>query len=208
MGLDVDIVAPGSDLSAYRLVLVPSLAILRPAALASFRATDAVILYGARTGSKTEHFAIPDTLPPGLLQELLPFKVTRVESLRPDMPVPVRGEVEGAALLWREFVETDMTPAARFDDGGGALFCEGKHHYLACAADRQLLKAALRRVARAAGLTPAALPPGLRLRRRGHLTFALNFGPGAVTVPAPDGADFVLGGRKLEAAGVAAWRTS
>lgn len=205
LGLDVDVVAPGADLSAYRLVLVPSLAILRPKTIASLRATDAVVLYGVRTGSKTEHFAIPESLPPGPLQELLPLKVVRVSSLRPDMPVPVSGEVEGAALIWREIVTSDLQPLARFDDGDGALFAKGRHHYLACVPDKALLGSVIERLARAAGLAPVALPPGLRLRRRGNLTFAFNFGPQPVNVAAQAGPGLPPGSRVLNPADVAAW---
>jgi beta-galactosidase len=212
LGLDVDIVPAGADLSPYRLVLVPSLAVIRPAMLKRLRSSDAVILYGPRTGSKTEHFAIPPNLPPGPLQELLPLKVVQVDSLRPDMPIPVLGEVEGAAMLWREFVETDLPARAAFDDGHGAFFSHGRHYYLACRPDHALLNAvtanlaeALFRAERDLPLKP--LPAGLRLRRRGDLTFAFNFGLQPVEIPTPSGAEFVLGARRLERVGVAAWRT-
>jgi beta-galactosidase len=207
LGLDVDILPPGGDLSPYRLVLVPSLAVVRPAMLERLRTAQAAILYGARTGSKTEHFAIPPNLPPGQLQDLLPIKIVRVESLRPDMPVKVEGEVAGAAVLWREFVETDLPPRADFEDGGGAFFSHGRQHYLACCPDKRLLRSVLQRMASAAGLQPVDLPVGVRLRRRGDLTFAFNFGAATVTVPAPVGAEFILGDRRMAAADVAAWRS-
>ena len=74
MGLDVDIVAPGSDLSAYRLVLVPSLAILRPATLSALRATEAVVLYGARTGCKTRAFRHSRHAAPGAAAGVRPVE--------------------------------------------------------------------------------------------------------------------------------------
>jgi beta-galactosidase len=212
LGLDVDIVPAGADLSPYRLVLVPSVAVIRPAMLERLRSTDAIILYGPRTGSKTEHFAIPPNLPPGPLQEILPLKVVRVDSLRPDMPIEVRGEVEGAAVLWRELVETELSARAAFDDGGGAYFSQGRHYYLACRPDDALLSSVTANLAEAIfraerDLLLEPLAAGLRLRRRGDLTFAFNFGQQPIDVPAPSRAKFVLGARRLESTGVAAWRT-
>ena len=81
LGLDIDIVPPGQPLQGYRAVVVPSLPHISEAALAAFQATEAPILFGPRSGSKTRHFAIPPELPPGPLQALLPLKVIQVASL-------------------------------------------------------------------------------------------------------------------------------
>jgi beta-galactosidase len=214
LGLDVDIVHAGADLSPYRLVLVPGLAAIRPEVMDSLAAAKAEILYGARTGSKTEHFSIPWNLPPGPLQELLPLKVVRVDSLRPDMPIAVTGEISGTASLWREFIETELTARARFEDGGGAFFSSANHHYLACRPDDDLLSSVILRLCEfvvaenplGPSLNPQRLPGGLRIRRRGNLTFAFNFGREPMDAPAPEDAGFVLGGRRMEGAGVSAWR--
>ena len=206
LGLDVDVLRPGDDLSGYALTVVPTLGTVSEAALASFRDAGGVVLYGPRTGAKTADFAIPPNLPPGRLQDLIPLKVARVETLRPEMPVAVAGTVAGAGGLWREFIESDLEPLARFDDGEGAFYAAGRHHYLAACPDPTLLAAVMAYVVGEAGLESARLPRGLRLQRRGSLTFALNFGPDAVEAPAPAGAAFVLGGRRVAPQDVAAWR--
>ncbi|MEF2072661.1 beta-galactosidase [Consotaella aegiceratis] len=206
LGLDVDVVPPGRNLTDYKLVVVPSLGTVREQTLETLKTTDAVVLYGPRTGWKTEDFAIPADLAPGRLQEVLPLKVARVETLRPEMPVTVEGAVGGQVLIWREFIESDLEPLARFEDGNGALFAAGRQHYLAGWPDERLLDATIRHVADKAGLGVDDLPKGLRLQRRGGLTFALNFGPDAVDVPAPATADFLLGSRRLGPQDVAIWR--
>jgi hypothetical protein len=53
-------------------------------------------------------------------------------------------------------------------------------------------------------ITP--LPPTLRLRRRGELTFAFNLDSASARAPAPAGAEFVIGGSDIEPYGVAVWR--
>ncbi|MBE7219665.1 MAG: beta-galactosidase trimerization domain-containing protein, partial [Caulobacteraceae bacterium] len=206
LGLDVDVVPPGGDLSGYKLVVVPTLGTVTEALLQQLRAAEGVVLYGPRTGWKTADFAIPANLAPGLLQELLPLKVVRVETMRPELTVPVTGAVAGEATLWREFIETDLHPLARFADGEGAFYAAGRHHYLAGYPDAALLAAVIGHVVREARLTTAALPRGLRLQRRGALTFALNFGPDTVEAPAPANAVFVLGGRQVKPQDLAVWR--
>ena len=206
LGLDVDVVPPGGDLTGYRLVVVPTLSAVTEPVLARFRDADGIVLYGPRTGWKTADFAIPPNLAPGRLQEIMPLKVVRVETLRPALPVAVEGTVAGAATLWREFIETELQPLARFEDGEGAFYAAGRHHYLAGYPDAALLKAVMAHVVREAGLDTVNLPRGLRLQGRGGLTFALNFGPDTVEAPAPGGATFVLGGRQVGPQDLAVWR--
>lgn len=204
LGLDVDVVAPGDALDGYALVLVPSLPIVTPEAAAALVAAPGLVLCGPRTGSKTADFAIPDGLPPGPLADLLGVKVVRVESMRPGVEVGAEGG--GAVVRWREFVEAAAAPALPAVDGNGLLYRHGRAVYLAGWPDRALLDRIVPALAREAGLTTSALPEGLRLRRRGELCFAFNFGPEPVDCPAPDGATFILGQRRLEVADVAAWR--
>ena len=74
------------DIAAKALeAVVPSLPIVREEALEAFREAEGPVLFGPRSGSKTETFQIPKELPPGPLQALLPLKVVRVESLPPGL---------------------------------------------------------------------------------------------------------------------------
>ena len=202
-GLDVDIVAPGAPLDSYALVLVPSLPIVTETALRALSEAGGTVLLGPRCGSKTADFTIPDGLPPGPLRALLPLQVVRVESLRPGLCVEVEGG--GALVRWREQVEGAIEPTLRAGDGHGVLFKSGRYAYLAGWPDDTLLDRVMTEAARAAGLAVERLPEGLRLRRRGDLTFAFNYGPDEAVAPAPPGAVFVLGERRLRRTEVAAW---
>jgi len=206
-GLDVDIVAPGAPLAGYAAVLTPCLPIVSEAARAAFEVADGVLLFGPRTGSKTATFSIPHELPPGPLRALLPMQVIQVASLRPGLRHAVVGYVAGTMERWREWAEPgEGTEAlARFADGTPALLRAGRGHYLAGWPDAALLDAAMRYVLDAAGLTLMDLPPGVRLRRRGDLTFAFNYGPEPWT--APDTGSLVLGDRVLPPQGIAVWKT-
>ena len=204
-GVDIDVVPAGAALDGYAAVLVPCLPIVTEAARAAFEATKAVLLFGPRSGSKTSTFAIPPELPPGPLQALLPMRVIQVASLRPGLTHAVTGAVAGAMERWREWVEpgTADTPA-QFADGTPALLRSGRSLYLAGWPDATLLRATMRHALSLAGITPMDLPAGVRMRRRGDLTFAFNYGTEAWTAPAAGG--FVLGGATVPPQGVSAWR--
>jgi beta-galactosidase len=205
LGLDIDIVAPGAPLAGYRAVLVPCLPVVSANALAAFQETDATLLFGPRTGSKTRDFRIPDTLPPGPLNALLPIRVLQVASLRPGLRHAVTGHVTGAAERWREWVETEADVLARFADGGPALVRSGHALYLAAWPDATLLAATMRHVIGAAGLPLLDLPAGVRLRRRGDLIFAFNYGPSAWTAPQPDAGRYRLGGPLVAPRSLSCW---
>lgn len=205
-GLDVDFVRPGASLEGYAAAVVPSLPHVSAEAAEAFDAFDGALLFGPRCGSKAESLTIPENLPPGPLQNLLRLKVGRVESLRPGLTVGVAGAIKGKAERWRELVESDLLPLARFADGRGALYEDGRALYLACWPDREALADAMRLLAGRAGLKICDLPEGVRLRRRGDLTFAFNYAATDSAVPAPADAKFALGGRVVGPQEVAAWR--
>ncbi|BCZ82332.1 beta-galactosidase [Paraburkholderia terrae] len=208
MALDVDIVSAHADLSGYKLIVVPGLATLPAGFAKRVEQSSAQWVIGPRTGSKTADFAIPAQLPPGALQTVLPFKVLEVDSLRPTLqPTTTFNGVTGIALHWREHIETrdGLDVLARFDDNWPAIVARGHVRYASAWFDAALHRALLEGAARDAGLAVTHLPQGLRVRRRGEITFAFNFGATAVDAPAPDNARFVLGQRTLGTADVCAW---
>jgi beta-galactosidase len=207
LGLDLDIVPAGAPLAGYQAVLVPTLPHVAEAALAAFREYDGPILFGPRTGSKTSEFKVPEVLPPGPLQDLLPLKVTQVASLRPGLTAAVAGEqIAGQAERWREWIATGLPALASFPDAAPALVRSGRRYYLACWPGEDLLGAVLRQVlVRDAGLLATELPPPVRLRRRGELTFAFNYGPDRWQ--GPEGAEYLLGGPSLGPRNLSCWRS-
>jgi len=209
LGLDIDIVPASAVLDGYRLVVIPTLAVVDDRLVERLRRSGAQIVVGPRTGAKTSHFAIPATLPPGPLAALLPLRVWRVEALRASAiePVFASGVCIGEATRWRDLIEPGEGVAveARFADEHPALLRHGALRYVAGWFDDALLRGVLHQAATDAGLTPLVLTGGLRLRRRGRLQFAVNYGPATATAPAPADARFVLGTHDLPPAGVAAW---
>jgi len=209
LGLDVDIVSSKADLSSYRLVVVPSLAVIDDALVAQVERGSAQWVFGPRSGSKTEAFAIPQQLPPGALQRVLPMQVLEVESLRASLAPAVSIDgVDGIAMHWREHVRANSETRvdAQFADTWPAILTHGRVSYVAAWLSHALHRAVLQRAAQEAGIATQLLPEGLRIRRRADLTFAFNFGAQQVQVPAPANATFVLGQPQLRTGDVCAWK--
>jgi beta-galactosidase len=207
VGLDVDIVDARDAFAGYDLIVVPSLPIVPAGFLQRVQASGAVVVFGPRSGSKTEHVAIPDRLAPGALAELIPARVLRVESLPPGAGARVLcGDRTLASRSWREHIGTSAETVATFEDGGPAWIKSGSMHYLAAWPEPEFFDAVIAAAAVQAKLETQALPEGVRLRRRGGLRFAFNYAPEPRETPAPKSAAFALGGPLLPPAGVAAWR--
>ncbi|WP_233888635.1 beta-galactosidase [Paraburkholderia flagellata] len=209
LGLDVEIVSRHADLSTYRLVVVPSLAVIDDAFVDQIERSDGLWVFGPRSGSKTAHFAIPGDLPPGALQRVLPMQVIEAESLRPTLaPATTIGGVQGEALHWRDHVRANAATRvqAQFEDGWPALLAHGRVRYAAAWFTRELHLAMFEETARGSGLETQRLPEGMRVSRRDGLCFAFNFGEQRAQAPAPEGAQFVLGVRELARGDVCAWR--
>ncbi len=197
LGLDVDFVRPGADLKGYKLVLVPTMPHVSDVAERAFTAADGVVLYGPRTGSKTRHHAIPENLPPGPLAHLVKARVVEVSSMRPGLTSKVSGKVLGAAIRWRDGLEPQGAEVlASFENGSAAFTAAGNHHYLGCWPDAELLGSVMAFVTKKAGVTTMDIPDGVRIRRRGNLLFALNYGSAPWTLPMAG--DVLLGSRDLQ----------
>ena len=204
LGLDVDFVGPGAPLAGYKLVLVPTMPYVSDGSAAAFKAADGLVLYGPRTGSKTRSFSIPANLPPGPLQELTGVRVTQVSALRPGLSEAVFGAVAGTAIRWREYLDGTAEVVAKFEKGDLALSRKGRHHYLACWPDERLLHGTIRKLANDAKLETHELPDDVRIRRRGDLTFAFNYGPAPREVKLKG--EPVLGSETILPQGLAVWR--
>jgi beta-galactosidase len=82
---------------------------------------------------------------------------------------------------------------------------KGTVTYCGVCGSSDLSEALVERIATDAGLDVAPLPSRLQVLRRGPYKIALNFNDISIEAPAPAGARFVLGDRKIEPAGVAVW---
>ncbi len=209
LGVDVDFLAPDGDPAGYALIVVPSLAIPRPGTAAHLASGGATILYGPRSGAKTDDFTLPAALPPGLLQDILPIRVLSVETLRPgcEGALTWHGKTYPSSR-WREEIELlgDVETLAHYEDGTPAFVRKGKAMYLATLTDADFLTDLLESLCADAGIATVRLPEDLRLARRGDLVFAVNYADTPADAPAGPDASFVLGTRRIAPRDVAVWK--
>ncbi|MGF1623392.1 MAG: beta-galactosidase [Alphaproteobacteria bacterium] len=213
LGLDIDVVPAGHALDGYRLVVVPTLPIVTDAALAAFQAAAGAVVFGPRSGSKTQSFQHPSHLAPGPLQAMLPVKVVQVESLTDGLTDTLVWRNQAYPVTrWRETLESAHPAAGRYADNDGAAIVAAslaggnKAHYLGFWPDDRFLDDYLGELCREQGFATRPLGESLRTRRLGDLRFLFNYGTAPVEAPAPDHAQFVLGDRHLPGPGMAAWK--
>ncbi|WP_306046794.1 beta-galactosidase [Nioella sp. MMSF_3534] len=186
LGQSVDILPPDTaDLSGYRLVLAPGAVTLTEPFKAAIAAHDGPVILGPRTNAKTADMHIPLPLPPAIPG--LDVTVSRVESLRPDMPRPVEGG--GHVQLWQEDLEGTAEVTLRGADGQPLAMTNGRITYLGAWLDPEALTAFLRDALTRAGVKTTDMPGGLRRRQAGATEFLINYDPepqtwDGVTVPA------------------------
>lgn len=203
LGLSVDIVKAGSNLSAYKLVVVPNLLHIDESSEKSFSNTNAQLLFGPRAGSKTFDLVIPENLAPGPLANLLPFTVSRVESLRPGIVIRAG---DHAISKWREHLELKAEPdhAYYMPDKTPACVRFGRVSYFAGWPDDNLLADVLANAASCAGLPTQPMPAGLRVRAMGKHKIYINYGTANLDITQIIGNEEILLGERnlIEPAGV------
>jgi len=189
LGQSIDILpADTSDLDGYALVLAPGLVAIPDALMQAIQACDAQVMLGPRAGSKTPEMAIPVPLPPAIPG--LDVTVSRVESLRPDMALPVADQ--GHIIGWREVLEGTAKVQVAATDGVPVMMGQNGRYYLGGWPDADLLSLILSRLLADAGLAVHQMPPDIRRRQAGETVFLFNHGPAPVAYQ----------GRTIPAAGV------
>ncbi len=172
LGMNVDILPPDTDdLSGYKMVLAPGVATLSAPFLAALASYKGHALIGPRSNAKTAEFATPVPLPPNLPG--LDAVVARVESLPPDVPVPLANG--GQFLHWREKLEGSAEVMEATEDGWPALVRAGGIHYLAGWPDDATLDRIVSVMAHDVGIDPDLLPEGLRRRDSATHRFWFNY---------------------------------
>ncbi|MEV8271760.1 beta-galactosidase [Microbacterium sp. NPDC077184] len=200
LGLTVDVVRPGADLSAYRLVVVPGLHLVRAAeaaVLTDWVAAGGTAVVTFSSGIVDEEDRVWAGGYTGPFREMLGVHVEEFAPVATGVDLAL---TDGSrATLWSERLRpTTATALAAFADGPAAgsaaltrnAWGEGTAYYVATLLDPAALRAVLAEAADAAGVAPAATtdaPAGVvdLVRRRGDdasYLFVINPSAHPVTV--------------------------
>ncbi|WP_328872393.1 beta-galactosidase [Streptomyces sp. NBC_00287] len=212
-GVAVDFVRPDADLSAYRLVLAPSLYLVDEegaANLTAFASNGGTLAVGFHSGAVDENCHVRLGGYPGAFRELLGVTTDELFPLLPGESVGLSDG--GTATLWTERVRlagasavtsytsgplTGVPAVTRHDYGAGAAW------YVATAPDPSTLAALLDRIREEAGVEPVRnAPPGVEVAlRRGadaDFLFLINHTSRGTEVPVAPGALELLTGKAVE----------
>ena len=224
LGLDVQVLSPtGEWPGGMRVLVVPAVQMVDAALVArlrSFAEAGGHLVLTCRTATMDQtgaHWEGPRAAP---ILDLIGGSVDAYDSLPAGTfgAATFGGEshrwgVWGDLLTPGEGTEVLATYADQFYAGAAAVTRQrvGKGVVTYCGVydEGSLTKAVMADVARAAGLDTLDLPDRVRVHRRGGLAVALNYQATAYDLPtaaAPDGAEFLVGGRTLGPAGVSVWR--
>ncbi len=180
-GLSVDILPSSTrDFTGRKLVLAPGLMHLPQGLKQALAVSGAQVVHGPRSGARDAHFSIPDPLPPALPG--LDVTVARVESLRPDMPVPLAGG--GAVTGYLEDLEGGAAVMLRTKDAAAVAVCEGSQIYCGGWLDADGLDRLVATACASAGLEVRDLPEGIRCRRTATEEFWFNHTDSDADTPA------------------------
>jgi beta-galactosidase len=204
-----DFVSPCTDLSGYRLVVVPNLYLAGDDAAANLRSFvedggTLVVSFFSGVVDPSDHVRLGGY--PGAFRDLLGLRVEDFAPLDAEQRVGLRfadGGL-GVARTWSELITPlGAEVVATFEDGGPAVLRHGAGRgvawYVGTAPDREAMRSVLQRAWTEAGVgAAAAVPDGVEAVRRGDLLFLLNHGVESVDVFVPCGCMELITGRALE----------
>ncbi|MBA2667954.1 MAG: beta-galactosidase [Trueperaceae bacterium] len=192
LGFDVDVLPPDRDLSAYRLIVAPSLMLVDDALVAKLRGDaerGATVLLGPRSGAYRPDMRVHDRTPPPLTA-LSGTRTGRVDTLRPGSLGTLTGDGEGGIAVasyhtWADLLEPEpgTTIWARYTTSayaGEAALTVRPHGAGRCVTLGAWLEASgwhtmLARLARDLDLPTLALPEGVRLSSSAGRACLQNF---------------------------------
>jgi beta-galactosidase len=212
----VDFVRPDADLSAYRLVLAPSLYLVDDTGAANLGGhveRGGTLAVGFHSGAVDENCHIRMGGYPGAFRETLGVRSDELFPLLPGESAGLTGQVPSGATatLWSERVRLNGAVAvASYTDGplaGVPAVTRNGHGagtawYLATLPDPDTLAELLDRIRAEAGVAAAGhVPPGVEaVRRRGHdadYLFLIDHAGKGAEIPVPAGATELLTGKTL-----------
>ncbi len=181
LGLTIDIVRGETrDFSGYRIVAAPGLIYVPHDMKKALAETDAHVVLGPRTAARNADMVIPVPLPPDMPN--LDVTVSRVESMRQDMPVALRGG--GHFVGYREELEGSADPVLELETGEPAAMRSGNMTYVGGCCDEDAWTRIFAGLCEASGIATTPLSGGVRCREVDGMRIWTNYGAEAAATPA------------------------
>lgn len=189
LGLSVDILrAQTRDFSGYRIVAAPGMIYMPQDLKSALACADAEVVLGPRTAARNADMVIPVPLPPDMPG--LDVTVSRVESMRSDMPMALKGD--GHFVEYREELEGAAEVVMELAGGQPAVMRSQNLTYVGGWGDEIVLSRIFSELCSKAGIETLDLSEGVRCRDTSDHRIWTNYGTEPAETPAG----------RIEAAGV------
>jgi beta-galactosidase len=196
LGLAVDFISTNCDFSQYDLIVAPCLPIVDDAFIDKCKQSKAHMVFGPRSGGKTDEFSLAPNLPPGKLQALLPIRVLSTETIRPDCGETLSyKDKDFESRCWREELEItkDVIVDAQYHDKSPAVVRHGNNTYIATLTCDNFLIEQFEYLANELNIATIRLPKDMRIVHRGDIAYIFNYAGYAQTFPAEKIGSYLLG---------------
>ena len=172
LGLNIDILpASHTDFSNYQCIITPGLMHMNADLLSCLEGSDALVIYGPATHSRTETLGISIPLPPNLPN--LDVTVARIDTPRGDMHIALSNG--GHALRYREVLEGSANPILTDQQGGAVAVQNGSSVYLGAYLEHETLIQFYKHLLKEANIETLQLPQGVRKRVTKTEEFWFNY---------------------------------
>lgn len=178
LGLAVDFISVDSDLAQYDMIIAPCLPIVNDAFIEKCKQAKAQLVFGPRSGSKTDEFWLAPTLSPGLIQALIPIKVISTETIRSTCGEKLHLQDKVfESNRWREelWLDEGVSTVASYHDNTPAVVSYKNITYISTLTCDDFLIALFKQLAGDLGLNTLALPKDVRMMQRDNLMFMMNY---------------------------------
>jgi beta-galactosidase len=181
LGLSVDFLRSETrDFTGYKIVAAPGLIYMPQDLKKALAEADAHVVLGPRTAARNADFVIPVPLPPDFPG--LDITVSRVESFRPDMPMPLKGG--GNFVGYREELEGAAEVVLELEDGAPAALRSGNLTYVGGCGDETVLKRLFTDLCAQEDIKTTELSGGVRCRDTNGQRIWVNYGSEPAETPA------------------------
>lgn len=217
----VDFIDEAKDFSQYPVLIAPAYQLLDKGLVEKWEAyvrQGGHLVLGARTGQMNRNGQLWQARRSEPILDLIGAEHFAFDII----PSPEKGSVdhEGKSYPWNiwgdilepmDGTEVWATYGNSFYKGKAAVthrkLGQGTVTYIGpYSHNAGLEEAVLRRVYQQAGIHTASLPKGMMMEYRDGFGIAVNYSDQELEVPAPKGAEFIFGNRKIGLCGVAVWK--
>jgi len=200
LGLEVDFISVNSDLTKYDLIIAPCLPIIPDSFITKCKKTKAHLVFGPRSGSKTDEFSLSPNLAPGPLQTLLPIQILSIETIRPDCSETLSYNNKlFESKCWREelSISKEVIVVAHYHDKSPAIIRHKNISYLSTLTCSSFLLAFFENLCCELDIEILKLPKDMRITKRNNIAFVFNYAGYEQQFPVSEIGKFLIGNETL-----------